>query len=159
MPKKPNNVRDGMVGDKEEVGIRVFLNRFMVLPVDNEVAEKAVQLRRRYRMRLLWMPSSGLRRYAHPPCWLHATPAIFLPSILACGCHIVCNKYPAYLFFQSPTYTPEIPAGTHADEGCTADHPHGGEGVGIPYSEESVTETVNQVEERIEMVYLLPERR
>jgi len=52
MPKKPNNVRYGMVSDKEEVGIRVFLNRFTVLPVDNEVAEKAVQLRRRYRIRL-----------------------------------------------------------------------------------------------------------
>jgi len=42
----------GAVGEDEEVQLRAFLSRFTVLPVDIEVSERAVELRRQYRMRL-----------------------------------------------------------------------------------------------------------
>ncbi len=42
----------GAASMDEEVQIRAFLTGFEVLPVDGQVAEKAVELRRRHRMRL-----------------------------------------------------------------------------------------------------------
>ena len=39
-------------GEDEEIGLRAFLSRFTVLPVDMAASEKAVELRRQYRMRL-----------------------------------------------------------------------------------------------------------
>ena len=42
----------GASGDEEEIKLRAFLSRFIVLPVSMAVSEKAVELRRQYRMRL-----------------------------------------------------------------------------------------------------------
>jgi len=42
----------GASGETEEIKLRAFLSSFTVLPVDIEVSEKAVELRRQYRMRL-----------------------------------------------------------------------------------------------------------
>ena len=44
-----------MVGaktDAEEIQLRAFLSRFSLVPVSAEVSERAVELRRQYRMRL-----------------------------------------------------------------------------------------------------------
>ncbi|MDQ7001051.1 MAG: type II toxin-antitoxin system VapC family toxin [Mariprofundus sp.] len=42
----------GARSEDEEVRLRAFLNRFRIVPVSGEVAERAVELRRQYRMRL-----------------------------------------------------------------------------------------------------------
>jgi len=42
----------GAVDEQEETQLRAFLRRFEVLAVDAEVSERAVELRRQYRMRL-----------------------------------------------------------------------------------------------------------
>lgn len=42
----------GASGEDEESQLRDFLNRFVVLPVNLDVSERAVELRRQYRMRL-----------------------------------------------------------------------------------------------------------
>jgi len=42
----------GASGETEEIKLRAFLSSFTVLSVDIEVSEKAVELRRQYRMRL-----------------------------------------------------------------------------------------------------------
>jgi len=42
----------GATDAQEEIKLRAFLRRFAVLEVDAEVAERAVALRRQYRMRL-----------------------------------------------------------------------------------------------------------
>ena len=42
----------GAASEEEEIKLRAFLSRFTVLPVNIEVSEKAVELRRQYRMRL-----------------------------------------------------------------------------------------------------------
>ena len=42
----------GAASGEEEVQFRAFMRRFTVLPVDMAVSEKAVELRRQYRMRL-----------------------------------------------------------------------------------------------------------
>jgi predicted nucleic acid-binding protein len=42
----------GAQGDHEEARIREFLNTFETIPLDDAVAEKAVHLRQRYRLRL-----------------------------------------------------------------------------------------------------------
>ncbi len=42
----------GARSDEEEARLRLFLNRFDNLPIDREVAEKAVRLRQVHRMRL-----------------------------------------------------------------------------------------------------------
>jgi len=42
----------GVKSDDEEVKVRTFLSRFSVVPVSTDVAEKAVELRRQYHMRL-----------------------------------------------------------------------------------------------------------
>jgi predicted nucleic acid-binding protein len=42
----------GAASEEEEIKLRAFLSRFTVLPVSMAVSEKAVGLRRQYRMRL-----------------------------------------------------------------------------------------------------------
>jgi hypothetical protein len=42
----------GAASDEEEIRLRAFLGRFETVPVSVEVAERAVELRRRHRMRL-----------------------------------------------------------------------------------------------------------
>ncbi len=42
----------GASNEDEEIKLRAFLSRFTVLPVNMDVSEKAVELRRQYRMRL-----------------------------------------------------------------------------------------------------------
>jgi len=42
----------GAVNQEEEIKLRAFLSQFTMLPVDMDVSEKAVELRRQYRMRL-----------------------------------------------------------------------------------------------------------
>jgi len=42
----------GATSEEEEIELRAFMSRFAVLPVNMDVSEKAIELRRQYRMRL-----------------------------------------------------------------------------------------------------------